>query len=128
MQDTTTTLDPTTAHALAFLGPMFFIGALFIVALYLIPLWMIVKKAGFNPALSLLVLVPLVNIIMLYVFAFSRWRVVPAPELTGYPPNYPPPGGYPPAYPQATGYNAPGAYTPAQSAPVYPPTEPPTSI
>lgn len=122
MQDTTT-LDPTTAHALAFIGPVFFIGALFFVALYLIPLWMIVKKAGFHPALSLLVLVPLANIIMLYVFAFSRWRVVPAPEFTGYPPNYPP-GGYPPA----VGYTAPGAYTPAQTAPVYPPAEPPSTI
>ncbi len=39
----------------------------------LIPSWMIVKKAGYNPALSLLILIPLVNLAALYVFAFSHW-------------------------------------------------------
>ena len=38
-----------------------------------IPLWQIVQKSGFHPALSLLVFVPLVNIVMLYVFAFAEW-------------------------------------------------------
>ncbi len=124
MQDTTT-LDPNVAHAMALIGPAVVIGIVFFAALYLIPLWQIVKKAGFHPALSLLVFVPLVNIIMLYVFAFSKWRVVPAPEYP-YPPQFPPPPGYPPpGYPQ-TGYAAPAAYTPAQ--PTYPtPPEPPGS-
>ncbi|WP_419804414.1 hypothetical protein [Terriglobus sp.] len=141
MQDAPTTLDPTAAHALAFLGPFFFFMVLFFLALYIIPLWQIVKKAGFHPALSLLILVPVVNIVMLYVFAFSRWRVVPAPEYPGaYPPQVPP-GAYPPVYapgtvpmtPAANNYSAPGAYVPTppvSSTAAYPPppTEPPTQL
>jgi len=42
------------------------------------PIWAIVRKAGFSPWFSLFILVPWVNVVMLYVFAFSRWRVVPA--------------------------------------------------
>jgi len=44
----------------------------------IIPFWQIFKKAGFPPALALLMLVPLVSIVMLYVLAFSPWKVVPA--------------------------------------------------
>ena len=140
MQDTTSTsLDPNVAHILALLGPMMLVGALILVAIYLIPLWQIVKKAGFHPALSLLVFVPLVNIIMLYVFAFSKWKVVPAPDyaysapVSGYPAQVP--SSYPPAYPPtpagvppAPGYAAPGAYTPAAPAYPPPPSEPPTRL
>lgn len=40
---------------------------------YIIPLWKIVSKAGYAGAWSLLSLVPFVNFIMLWVFAFSSW-------------------------------------------------------
>ena len=43
--------------------------------IYLVPLWRIVGKAGFNGALSLLSLIPLVNIVMFWVFAFVKWPV-----------------------------------------------------
>jgi len=43
-----------------------------------VPFWMIFKKSGFPGALSLLMVVPMVNLIMLYILAFSRWKVVPA--------------------------------------------------
>jgi hypothetical protein len=43
-----------------------------------IPFWQIFKKAGFPPALSLLMFIPLVSVIMFYVLAFSPWKVVPA--------------------------------------------------
>jgi len=43
--------------------------------IYVIPAWRILKKAGYNPAWSLLVMVPLANIIGLYVFAFTRWPI-----------------------------------------------------
>lgn len=46
------------------------------------PYWMIFKKAGFSPWLSLLVFVPLVNIVTLYVVAFSKWKVVPVSAVT----------------------------------------------
>jgi ABC-type Na+ efflux pump permease subunit len=38
-----------------------------------LPYWQIFKKAGFSPALSLLMLVPFVGIIVLFVVAFSDW-------------------------------------------------------
>jgi hypothetical protein len=46
----------------------------------LVPYWMIFKKAGFQPILSILMLVPLANLVTLYVVAFSRWKVAPSPE------------------------------------------------
>lgn len=106
-------------------------------AILITPYWVIFKKAGFAGPLALLMWVPLANLVVLYVVAFSRWKVVPAPEYAmGYPQQYPP-AGYPPAgYPPQTGYGAPGAYAPnsyppqtaPQTAPVYPPNEPPNSI
>jgi hypothetical protein len=39
-----------------------------------IPYWVIFKKAGFTPALSLLTVIPGVNLIVLYVVAFSDWK------------------------------------------------------
>ena len=59
---------------------LFQIGHLVVIAILLIlvlagvvPFWQIFKKAGFAPALSLLMLVPLVNIIMPFFLAFSEW-------------------------------------------------------
>jgi len=43
--------------------------------IYIVPAWRIVSKAGFPGALSLLMLVPLVNIVLLWVFAFVEWPV-----------------------------------------------------
>jgi hypothetical protein len=77
---------------MALLIPMIFIGLLFTVAM-VIPYWFIFKKAGFSPWLSILMFVPLANIIILYVVAFSPWKVVPAPpySVTQYPHQpYPP--------------------------------------
>jgi hypothetical protein len=47
------------------------------IILCVIPFWQIFKKAGLGAPLSLLMIVPLVNIAMLYVLAFSTWRVAP---------------------------------------------------
>jgi uncharacterized RDD family membrane protein YckC len=64
---------------MGYLGAGEIVVILVFVVLYagvlLIPAWMIVKKAGYNPALSLLALVPIVNLVALYVFAFSNWPV-----------------------------------------------------
>lgn len=46
------------------------IGYAFFVVL---PFWTILRKAGYHPGWSLLVFVPGVNVIALYVFAFSSW-------------------------------------------------------
>ena len=41
--------------------------------LTIIPYWKIFSKAGWNGALSLLMMLPLVSLILLWVFAFSDW-------------------------------------------------------
>ena len=90
---------------LAIMGPMMVLFGLLGAALIVIPFWVIFKKAGLGGPLSLLMMIPFVGIIMLYVLAFSRWKVMPIQEYaTGYPPAYPPPGYVPaaggqPSYP-----------------------------
>lgn len=120
-----TTPDPAQIHAIMMaMVPFFFFGMLVVWAILIVPFWQIFKKAGFSPALSLLMILPLVNLVMLYVLAFSRWRVVPAgPEYPPYPAPYPPvpPAGYAPP-----GYVPPAGYASTPQTPVYPP-QPPTN-
>jgi predicted signal transduction protein with EAL and GGDEF domain len=54
------------------------LSALLSAVIVLLPFWVIFKKAGFHPATSLLMLVPLVNLATLYVLAFSGWKNLPA--------------------------------------------------
>jgi hypothetical protein len=42
--------------------------------LAIVPYWKIFEKAGFPPAISLLMYVPLANLIVLYYVAFSEWK------------------------------------------------------
>ena len=42
-------------------------------AIVVIPFWRICSKAGYPGWLSLLILIPLVNLVFLYVLAFSEW-------------------------------------------------------
>jgi hypothetical protein len=47
---------------------------LFLVAYIVVaPCWRIAKKAGFAGSWSLLMLVPLLNLVVIWVFALSRW-------------------------------------------------------
>jgi len=55
-----------------------FIALLVILPLVILPYWKIFGKAGFASALSLLMLVPLANIIVLYYVAFAEWKPRPA--------------------------------------------------
>ncbi len=41
-----------------------------------VPFWRIVGRTGNSPALSLLLLVPLVNIVFLWWLAFGKWPVI----------------------------------------------------
>jgi len=68
-------------------------------AIIVIPYWSICKKAGMSPWLTLLNLIPLGNLVLIYVLAFAEWKVVPAGQLMPYPPPYQPP--YPPVPPVA---------------------------
>jgi hypothetical protein len=77
-----------------FVMAMMAIMPIFIViclALVILPMWFICKKAGFSPWLSLLIVVPLGSLILLYVLAFAQWKVVPISQVViGAPPPYPP--------------------------------------
>lgn len=42
----------------------------------ILPFWMMFSKAGYSGALSLLLLVPIANVIVLFVVAFSDWPVL----------------------------------------------------
>jgi hypothetical protein len=68
-------------------------------AIIVIPFWFICKKAGFSPWLTLLNIIPLGNLVLVYVLAFAEWKVVPAGQILPYPPPYQPP--YPPVPPIA---------------------------
>lgn len=48
---------------------------LLLLVIFVIPAWRVVAKAGFNGAWSLLLLIPFVNLIAIWVFAFMRWPV-----------------------------------------------------
>lgn len=52
-----------------------------------VPYWMIFKKAGFSPMLSLLMVLPLVKLIVIYTVAFTDWESAPGagPGLRGFP-------------------------------------------
>jgi cellobiose-specific phosphotransferase system component IIC len=83
-------MDQNQIHAIqammAILPIFILIGSIIVI----IPYWMIFKKAGFPAWLGILMVVPLVNLALLYVLAFSPWKTMLATQ-TGYPaPAYPP--------------------------------------
>ncbi len=83
-------MDQNQVHALqalmVFLPLVILIGSLIVI----VPYWMIFKKAGFPPFLGILMVVPGVNIALLYVLAFSQWKVMPSSPNVCQMPNYPP--------------------------------------
>jgi hypothetical protein len=114
-------------HMVLAMMPLFAAMSIVGAAIVIIPFWVIFKKAGMSPFLSLLMLLGPLGIIMLYVLAFSQWKVVPAPDFgAGYPPpGYPPAPAYPPPgyVPASTSYPA------APQSPAYvPPPDPPATI
>jgi hypothetical protein len=44
-----------------------------VILLNVLPFWMICKKAGFAPALSLLMVVPIANVVLPFYIAFAEW-------------------------------------------------------
>ncbi len=55
------------------MGLVGLIVCLIIAALIILPFWFIYLKAGYSKWLSLLMVIPIVNIAMLYFLAFSTW-------------------------------------------------------
>ncbi len=79
------------AHAILAMMAILPLIILVALAIVIIPFWFICKKAGFSPWLSLLNIIPLGNLILIYVIAFSDWKVVPAPQPVWQPPMQQPP-------------------------------------
>lgn len=79
-------MDPHMLHMM--MGMMSVFGVFIVIGMliYIVPFWFIFKKAGFSPVLSLLLIIPLVNLVMLYVLAFSEWKVVPVAQAAPYVP------------------------------------------
>jgi uncharacterized membrane protein YhaH (DUF805 family) len=62
------------------------IAIIIVLAIYFVPILMIIRKAGYSGWWILILFVPLVNIIMLWVFAFASW-----PSLRDHPAAAAPP-------------------------------------
>jgi hypothetical protein len=87
--------DPATIQRMMLaMIPIFLLMFLVVLAIIIVPFWFICKKAGFSPWLSLLNVIPFGNLILIYVIAFSDWKVMPVPQA-----YYPPQAPYPPQPP-----------------------------
>jgi uncharacterized membrane protein YhaH (DUF805 family) len=67
--------SPALTAAIAAYGLVFSIVLLLLFVLTIVIQWRIAAKAGYNGALSLLMLVPMVNFIVLLIFAFGEWPI-----------------------------------------------------
>jgi amino acid transporter len=63
------------AAALAGFGLIGFVMVIAMLVFFIVVYWKIAAKAGYNGAMSLLLFVPLVNIAIIIMFAFSRWPI-----------------------------------------------------
>ncbi len=95
--------DSSTGAATIGAGLAIFI-ALFSLAIFIFVIvvyWRIVSKAGYNGAMSLLLFIPIANIIMIIIFAFSEWPIqkelnqLRAMAARGSGANFPPQYGQP---------------------------------
>jgi hypothetical protein len=71
-------MDQSSNANLAVFAVIFIIEAIVILAFVAFTIWCywkIAAKAGYNPALSLLMIVPLANLIILAIFAFGKWPI-----------------------------------------------------
>ena len=59
--------------ALLIVGFVFFIIVATTVVVTVVPFWQICKKAGLPPQLSLLMLIPVANVILPFYVAFTDW-------------------------------------------------------
>jgi hypothetical protein len=48
-------------------------GWMIVAIIMVVPLWRLCRRVGHSPWLSLLMLIPVANIILLYVIAFGAW-------------------------------------------------------
>ena len=112
------TQDPSAgaAAALAAFGIIYVIVVLAFLAFSILCNYIVAKKAGYNPWLSLLMLVPIANFVVFLIFVFSEWPVLAEnralrAQLAGAGTGG---GGYaPPPYPPGPSIAPGGPITPA---------------
>ena len=56
-------------------GPLHLVILLIVAVVFLVPVAQIIHKAGYSRIWILLWFVPIVNLVFLWIFAFSRWPV-----------------------------------------------------
>lgn len=61
------------------IGPAGLLMLIIMVALIVVPYFRIWKRTGHSGWISVLMIVPLVNIVLLYVLAFKRWPSIDGP-------------------------------------------------
>ncbi len=69
------TMPPGAAAAVAGFVGIIFLFSIALTVLIIVAYYFIAQRAGYNPWLSLLALVPGVNLILIFVFAFSEWPI-----------------------------------------------------
>ena len=50
-----------------------------ILAIFIVPCWLIFKRAGWSPWLALILIVPGAAIVLLWIFALARWPSLDRP-------------------------------------------------
>ena len=95
--DTGTSVAALSAGLVLFILIVSLASIIFAIIIY----WRIVSKAGYNGAMSLLLFIPIVNLIMIIIFAFSEWPIqkelnqLRAMAARGSGANFPPQYGQP---------------------------------
>jgi hypothetical protein len=83
-------MDAATLHLIHVAMGILPFAIFFFAGVMIVPYWVIFKKAGFTPWLAFLMVVPLVNLVVLYVVAFSDWQRMP--DVYAAPASYTPLG------------------------------------
>ena len=50
------------------------------VAIFTVPFWLISRRAGLHPAISLLTALPLIGVLAMYYIALAKWPNVPSAD------------------------------------------------
>lgn len=73
------------------MGSVDVITLLLAAIIMIIPFWRIFSKAGYSGWLSILMVIPIINIILLYYLAFAKWPILRGRESEQITSNPPPP-------------------------------------
>jgi heme/copper-type cytochrome/quinol oxidase subunit 2 len=108
-------------NALAGAGIVFGVISLVVLIFFIILYWRIFSKAGYSGAMSLWMLVPIANLVVIIILAFGEWPMLrelkELRQRVGSQPPYNQPGGpQGPGYPSGPGYpGGPGSGYPGGS-------------